>query len=97
MEKKPKKIKLLSLNSSSIRLELWGEDHTLCNLLRNTLFTFDNVEMAGYHIPHPLVSSPVFYLKVKSGDPLSTLKRALEEIEKKAREFQLKATEKIKP
>lgn len=77
------KIRVLKRTVSELRIEIEGVGHGLCNLLQKKLLEDDNVDMAGYDIPHPLVSNPVIYLRMK-GDaaPEEALKKAAE----KARE-----------
>jgi len=77
------KIKVLKRTSTELRIEMEGAGHGICNLLQKKLLEDDNVDMAGYDIPHPLVSNPVIYLRMK-GDaaPEEALRKAAE----KARE-----------
>ncbi|MEM4978762.1 MAG: DNA-directed RNA polymerase subunit L [Candidatus Nezhaarchaeales archaeon] len=74
------KIRILEKSEKSLRFEIIGEDHTFCNILRDFLQRNPDVEFAAYRIDHPLVSNPVFYVKVKSGKPEDVLKKAVEEI-----------------
>lgn len=60
--------------------ELIGEDHTFCNLLRDTLWEDKSVDMAAYKLDHPLTRKPTFMLIVKKGEPRSVLKRTAEKI-----------------
>lgn len=49
--------------SNSLEFEIEGEDHTLCNALRNILLEDDNVEFVSYKIDHPTHANPIFYIK----------------------------------
>ncbi|MCQ8898474.1 MAG: DNA-directed RNA polymerase subunit L [Hadesarchaea archaeon] len=67
----------------ALRFKVVGEDHTLCNLLRKTLYEDENVEAAAYRIEHPLLSVPEFYVRVKRGKPEEALLRALKRLEER--------------
>jgi DNA-directed RNA polymerase subunit L len=73
--------------------------HTLCNLLQKRLLEDENVDLAGYNIPHPLVSNSIIYVRTK-GDvkPKSALLKAVEktsEMNEKFRKEIEKALKKI--
>ncbi|MEM0217364.1 MAG: DNA-directed RNA polymerase subunit L [Candidatus Nezhaarchaeales archaeon] len=74
------KIRILEKSEKSLRFEIIGEGHTFCNILRDFLQRNPNVEFVAYRIDHPLVSNPVFYVRVKNGRPEDVLKKAAEEI-----------------
>ena len=59
------KVNILDLkkDSNSLEFEIEGEDHTLCNALRNILLEDDNVEFVSYKIDHPTHANPIFYIK----------------------------------
>ena len=68
--------------SNELVFELEGEDDTFSGLLVAKLLEDSNVEEANYHIPHPLVGSPEFYIKTKKGTPKDALKKALKSLKK---------------
>jgi len=74
------KIRVLEKREKDLKIEIIGEGHTFCNLLRDFLLRNPNVEFAAYRIDHPLVSNPIFYVKTKDGGPEEALKKAAEEI-----------------
>jgi len=74
------KIRVLERGERSLKIEIVGEGHTFCNLLRDFLLKDPDVEFAAYRIDHPLVSNPVFYVRTKDGDPEKALKKAAEDI-----------------
>jgi len=77
------KVKVLNKTSNELRLEFDDVSHTLCNLLQKRILDEENVDMAGYDIPHPLASNPVIYVRMKgAAKPEAALRRAAE----KARE-----------
>ena len=50
---------------NELKIEIEGVGHTLCNLLQRKLLEDENVDVAGYDIPHPLASNPVIYVRTK--------------------------------
>jgi DNA-directed RNA polymerase subunit L len=77
------KVNVLKKEGNELKIEIEGAGHGLCNLLQNKLLEDKSVDMAGYDIPHPLVSNPVIYVRMKgAAKPEAALKRAAE----KARE-----------
>ena len=77
------KINILKRAGKELRIEVEGAGHGLCNLLQKKLMEDKSVDMAGYDVPHPLVSNPVIYVRMKGTvKPEEALKRAAE----KARE-----------
>ncbi len=69
-------IKILELQENYARLIVKGEDHTFLNLLQNEILKDDDVIIAKYNIPHPLVGDPELVVKTKSKNPLEVIKEA---------------------
>lgn len=77
------KIKVLKKTANELKIEVEGAGHGLCNLLQKKLLEDKSVDMAGYDVPHPLVSNPIIYVRMKgAAKPEDALKEAAE----KARE-----------
>jgi DNA-directed RNA polymerase subunit L len=77
------KIKILLQAPSELKIEIQDAGHGLCNLLQKKLLENEEVDQAGYDVPHPLASNPVIYVRMKAnGNP----KEALLEAVRKARE-----------
>jgi DNA-directed RNA polymerase subunit L len=77
------KVKVLKKTANELQIEVEGAGHGLCNLLQKKLLEDKSVDMAGYDVPHPLVSNPVIYVRMKgAAKPEAALERACE----KARE-----------
>lgn len=74
--------KVISDKKNELEFELGGEDHTFSNLLINKILENDDVVIAHYKLPHPLVGSPLFYVKTKKDTPKSVVKKALAELKK---------------
>jgi DNA-directed RNA polymerase subunit L len=91
-------VKVLSKSKNELRLEIIGEDHTLCNLLQNVLLEDKNVELAGYDQPHPLIRSSIIYVRTKREvSPEKTLLTALENVRELNKEFNEKFAKAVEP
>jgi len=81
-------LKVLQRSKNELKLEIQGEGHTFCNLLQWALLQDKGVEMAGYDVPHPLVSSSVLYVRTKrESSPEKALARALTKVGEMSNEF----------
>jgi len=80
-------IKILEKTKDTLKLEVSGEDHTLCNALRKELWEDKTVEVAGYNMKHPLISEPEIIVEVKSGDPVKALLKAVDGLKKKNKDI----------
>jgi len=82
-------IKILDKRTNELRLEIEGEGHTFCNVLQKALLEDETIEMAGYDIPHPLISNPIIYVRTKGRrHPETALREAAENIRTQSKEFQ---------
>jgi DNA-directed RNA polymerase subunit L len=91
-------VKVLSKSKNELRLEIVGEDHTICNLLQNVLLQDKNVELAGYDQPHPLIRTSIVYLRTKrEASPEKTLMTALASIQDLNKEFSEKFGKAVGP
>ncbi len=82
------RLKVLKRTTEELKIEVEGEGHTFCNLLESVLLEDENVEYAGYDIPHPLISNPVITVRAKKGKkPEQALKEAAEKVLKRGREL----------
>ena len=76
-------VNILEENKNFLKLEIKGEDHTLANYLRKELWQDKDVNVAGYNVEHPLVSSPVLIVETSRGDPKKALMNAIDRLKKK--------------
>jgi DNA-directed RNA polymerase subunit L len=81
------KINVLKKTEHELKIEIVGADHGLCNLLQKKILLDENVDLAGYDVPHPLASSPIIYIRMKEGFKpqdtlLSAAKKAITDNEK---------------
>jgi DNA-directed RNA polymerase subunit L len=82
------KVKVVNRAPNELKLEVEGVGHTLCNLLQRRLLEEENVELAGYDIPHPMTSSAIVYVRTKGRvKPEDVLKRALTKARERNTEF----------
>jgi len=82
------KVNVLKRAENELKIEVEGVGHTLCNLLQKKLLEDENVDMAGYDIPHPLASNPIIYVRTKGGvKPEEALRRAVEKLLELSDEF----------
>ena len=87
------KAKILKKTSSELKIEVEGVGHTICNLLQKRLLEDENVDLAGYDIPHPLASNSVIYIRTKgNAKPEEALRNAV----KKAREMNKEFSKELK-
>lgn len=82
------KVNILKRTENELKIEVKGAGHTICNLLQKRLLEDENVELAGYDIPHPLAPVPVIYVRTKGKvKPEEALLKALEKARKMNEEF----------
>jgi len=82
------KVNVLKKAPNELKIEIEGAGHTLCNLLQKKLLENEGVEIAGYDVPHPLASNPVFYIRTKGKiKPEEALKQAIEKARKMSEEL----------
>lgn len=77
------KINVIEQEKNKIRIEIIGETHTFCNVLRKELWNDDDVKVAGYNIEHPLVANPVLTLETDKKDPKKVLEAAIKRLRDK--------------
>jgi len=82
------KVRILKRTPDELKIEVEGVGHTLCNLVQKKLLENENVDLAGYNIPHPLASNPIIYVRTK-GDvkPEEALRKAVEKARTMNKEF----------
>ena len=82
------KVKTLKRTSNELKIDVEGIGHTLCNLLQKRLLEDENVDLAGYDVPHPLASNSVIYVRTKGNvKPEEALRKAVENVREMNKEF----------
>lgn len=75
------KINVLKRTDNELKLEIQGEGHSLLNLLQKALLEDDNIEMAGYDVPHPLFDRGILYVQTKDKQsPEDVVKEAVKKV-----------------
>ena len=91
------KVKILKKTPNELKIEVQDIGHTLCNLLQKRLLEDENVDLAGYDIPHPLASNAVIYIRTKNKvKPEEALKKAVKRTLKMNKEFGQKLQKALK-
>ena len=89
-------IKVVKKTDKELLLEIWGEDHTLGNLIAKEALNHPEVTYAAYRIPHPLQDKLEIYITVKEGsDPRKVLKEVCVRLKKYLEDFRREVEEKI--
>lgn len=87
-------LKPVEKTKNKVIIEIKGENHTLCNALKEELYNDSNVKNAGYFIEHPSVGVPTMVVETKQGgDALKSIQEACTRLKRKNTTF-LKAFEK---
>jgi len=82
------KINVVRQEGGYMEMEFSGEGHTLLNLLQESLLEDENVEMAGYSKPHPLMDRSKLFVRLRKGENhLDAVKKAVEKADGKLDEF----------
>ena len=74
-------VTILEDKKKRLVFEIKGEDHTLCNALREELWNDKSVTVAAYNISHPMIGVPKFI--VEAEDPKASVKDAISRLKKK--------------
>lgn len=81
-------IKILEEDKSRIKFEIDGEGHTFSNPLSKELWKDNHIKVAGYHIKHSLIRSPIFIVETDgSENAKNALKKAAARLEKQMGEL----------
>jgi len=82
------KVNVVRQEGGYMEMEFSGEGHTLLNLLQESLLEDENVEMAGYSKPHPLMDRSKLFVRLRKGENhLDAVKKAVEKADGKLDEF----------
>lgn len=80
-------VNILKKDKTELEFEVVGEDSTLPGLLAHKLNEYPGVDFAAYKAEHPLIPKPKIIVRVKKGDPLTVVEKALDELAKEVAEF----------
>ena len=80
-------IKIISKSKQTLEIEFANEDSTLVNPLKERLMLHDNVDYAEAIQEHPQISKHGLFIRVKSGDPVDTLAKVVNELRGEVKNF----------
>ncbi len=81
-------IEVIKNEENFMEFRIIGEDHTLCNVLRDALLQNNKVKVAAYRIDHPLLDRkrPMFIINTDGSiSPKDALLEAIKSVEKNIR------------
>ena len=65
MRKRKMKVNFVKSSDNELKIEIEGAGHSLLNVLQKTLLQDSEIEVAGYHVPHPLIDKGVLFVHTK--------------------------------
>ncbi|MBN2457533.1 DNA-directed RNA polymerase subunit L [Candidatus Woesearchaeota archaeon] len=80
-------LNVVEKSKNRIIIEIKGETHTLCNALKEELYSNPDVKAAGYYIEHPEVGIPRLVVETKKNSPQKVISDALKKLIKKNEKF----------
>ena len=73
---------------NKLKLDVPGEDHTLCNILRQELWNDKHVAAAGYNIDHPMAGEPWIFVETDGEEtPKQAVIKAIDRLDKQTNEL----------
>ncbi len=82
------KVNVLRKTSNELKIEIEGAGHTVCNVLQKKILEEENVDLAGYDIPHPMTPNAIIYIRTKGTvKPEQVLRAALGSARQMNKEF----------
>jgi DNA-directed RNA polymerase subunit L len=82
------KLEKIKKTSKELELEITGENETMLNPITEKLLQNDDVDYASYIADHPESNKRRLYIRVKNGEPIDLLKKALKEVESELKDFE---------
>jgi DNA-directed RNA polymerase subunit L len=82
------KLEKIKKTSKELELEITGENETMLNPITEKLLENDDVDYASYIADHPESNKRRLYIRVKKGEPIDLLKKALKEVEAELKDFE---------
>ncbi len=84
-------VTILSKEDSSVEVEIGGQDHTLLNVLKDSLLRLEDVEAATYDMNPEQSGSktdPILYVETVDSDPLDAIEEAANNLQEDAESFE---------
>lgn len=90
-------IRVLEQTKERLKIEIIGEDHTLCNAIRKELWEDSHVKIAGYNFEPSLVTNPIMIIETDSSEnPKKALLTAIENIKKRNKDLLIEFNKQVK-
>jgi DNA-directed RNA polymerase subunit L len=89
-------LKTIKKSAKELELEIVGEGETLLNPITEVLLEFNDVDYASYLSDHPESNKRRLYIRVKKGNPIEILKKAVKQLEDEIKTFSKSFEEKSK-
>ncbi len=80
-------VNILNSDKKMLELEIVGLDHSVSQLLAESLTADKDVEFAAYKLDQIVGARPSVIVKTKKGDPLDLVVEKLEQIKDKTADF----------
>lgn len=74
--------------SKELEIEITGENETMLNPITEKLLEDEDVDYASYIADHPESNKRRLYIRVKKGEPIDLLKKAIKQIESELKDFE---------
>lgn len=88
------KLEKIKKTSKEVELEITGENETMLNPITEKLYQNEDVDYASYIADHPESNKRRLYIRVKKGEPIDLLKKAIKQVESELKDFEKKFSEK---
>ena len=83
------KVNVLKKTDNELKIEVESAGHSLLNMLQKTILEDDRIEMAGYHVPHPLIDSGILYVHTREQQkPSDAINEATKKVLDLSKDFQ---------
>ena len=80
-------LKKIKKTSKELELEITGENETILNPIAEVLLQYDNVDYVSCMSDHPESNKRRLYIRVKKGNPVDILKKAVKQLENEVTGF----------
>ena len=81
-------LKKIRKTSKELELEIIGENETMLNPITEILLKNKDVDYASYITDHPESNKRRLYVRVKNGEPIDILKKAVKQVESELKDFE---------
>lgn len=89
-------LKKIKKTTKELELEIIGENETILNPIAEVLLQNEDVDYASCISKHPESNKRRLYVRVKKGDPVEVLKKAVKQLEDEFSDFNKKFDGKTK-